>query len=103
VIVIMNLKAPQTTSASPTSLDAPGWPGGIAPSPLLPGDDETEYAKFTAQFLAVAKPRDFIEEMLARDVLYYSWETYPCADSRPDCCALPAATGSGASPVSSVP
>jgi hypothetical protein len=66
---MMNVKAPQTTSASPMSLDAPGWPGGIAPAPLLPGEDGTEYAKFTVQFLAAAKPRDFIEEMLARDVV----------------------------------
>jgi len=73
---MMNVKAPQTTSASPTSLDAPGWPGGIAPAPLLPGEDGTEYAKFSVQFLAAAKPRDFIEEMLARDVIDLSWETY---------------------------
>ena len=59
---------------SPGSLDAPGWPGGIAPAPLLPGEDEAEYAKFTAQFLAAAKPRDFIEEILARDAIDLSWE-----------------------------
>ena len=74
VVVVMNVKAPQTTFASPRSLDAPGWPGGIAPAPLLPGEDGTEYAKFTAQFLAAAKPRDFIEEILARDAIDLSWE-----------------------------
>ena len=71
---MMNVKAPQTTSASPRSLDAPGWLGGIAPAPLLPGEDGTEYAEFTGQFLAVAKPRDFIEEILARDAIDLSWE-----------------------------
>ena len=71
---MMNVKAPQTTSASPRSRDAPGWPGGIAPAPLLPGEDGAEYAKFTAQFLAAAKPRDFIEEILARDAIDLSWE-----------------------------
>ena len=71
---MMNVKAPQITSASPKSPDAPGWPGGIAPAPLLPGEDATEYAKFTAQFLAAAKPRDFIEEILARDAIDLSWE-----------------------------
>ena len=71
---MMNVKAPQTTSVPATSLDAPGWPGGIAPAPLLPGEDRTEYAKFTAQFLAAAKPRDFIEEILARDAIDLSWE-----------------------------
>jgi hypothetical protein len=71
---MMNVKAPQTTSAPATSLDAAGWPGGIAPAPLLPGEDSTEYAKFTARFLAAAKPRDFIEEILARDAIDLSWE-----------------------------
>jgi hypothetical protein len=75
MVVMMNVKAPQTTSASPTRLDAPGSPGGIAPAPLLPGEDGTEYAKFTAQFLAAAKPKDFIEEILARDAIDLSWET----------------------------
>jgi hypothetical protein len=71
---MMNVKAHQTTSASPTSLDAPGWPGGIGPAPLLPGEDRTEYAKFATQFLTAAKPRDFIEEILARDAIDLSWE-----------------------------
>jgi hypothetical protein len=71
----MNVKAPQTTSFSPVNLDARGWPAGIAPAPLLPGEDGTEYAKLTARFLEVAKPRDFIEEILARDAIDLSWET----------------------------
>ena len=70
----MIVKAPQITSASPTSLDAPGWPGGIAPAPLLPGENGAEYADFTSKFLAAAKPRDFIEEILARDAIDLSWE-----------------------------
>ena len=76
---MMNVKTPQTTFASPTSLDAPDWPGGIAPAPLLPGEDGAEFAKFTARFLAAAKPRDFIEEMLARDAIDLSWEFCACA------------------------
>jgi hypothetical protein len=71
---MMNVKAPQTTSAPATSLDAADWPGGIAPAPLLPGEDRTEYAKFTKQFLAAAKPRDFIEEILTRDAIDLSLE-----------------------------
>lgn len=73
---MMNVKAPETTYASAPSLDAPGWPGGIAPAPMLPDEDGTEYTKFTFQFLAAAKPRDFIEEILARDAIDLSWETY---------------------------
>ena len=71
---MMNVKAPQITSAPPGSLDAPGRPGGIAPTPLLPGEDGAEFAKLTAQFLAAAKPRDFIEEILAHDAIDLSWE-----------------------------
>ena len=71
---MLNVKVPQTTSASPRSLDAPDWPGGIAPAPLLTGEDGAEYAKLTSQFLAAAKPRDFIEEILVRDAIDLSWE-----------------------------
>jgi hypothetical protein len=46
---------------------------------LLPGEDGAEFAKFTARFLAAAKPRDFIEEMLARDAIDLSWEFCACA------------------------
>ncbi|MBV8103862.1 MAG: hypothetical protein JO223_04410 [Hyphomicrobiales bacterium] len=73
-VVMLNGKVPETTSVSPQSLDAPGWPGGIAPAPLLPGEDQSDYNKLTARFLAAAKPRDFIEEILARDVIDLSWE-----------------------------
>jgi hypothetical protein len=74
VVVMLNVKAPQIASAPPGNLEAPGWPGGIAPAPLLPGEDQSEYNKLTAQFLAAAKPRDFIEEILARDAIDLSWE-----------------------------
>lgn len=70
----MNVKAPQAKSASPTSLGAPGWAGGVASLALLPGEDGIEYAKFTSKFLAAAKPRDFIEEILAGDAIYLSWQ-----------------------------
>jgi hypothetical protein len=70
------VKAPQTTSASPSTLDAPGWPGRNAPAPLLPGESETDDAKLTARFLAAAKPRDFIEEILVLDVIDLSWEIF---------------------------
>ena len=46
----------------------------IAPGPLLPGEDEADYAKLSARFVAVAQPKDFIEELLGRDVIDLSWE-----------------------------
>jgi hypothetical protein len=70
----MKVQTPQIASAPATSLDTPEWPGAIAPSPLLPGEDGAEYAKFTPKFLAAAKPRDFIEEILTRDAIDLSWE-----------------------------
>jgi len=76
VVVMLNGKVPQTTSASPGSLDAPGWPGGITPAPLLPGEDQSDYNKLTARFPSAAKLRDFIEEILARDVIDLSWEVF---------------------------
>jgi len=47
---------------------------GIAPAPLLPGEQEADYANLIARIVAVAQPRDAIEELLTRDVIDLSWE-----------------------------
>ena len=41
----------------------------IAPAPLLPGEQEADYANLIARIVAVAQPRDAIEELLTRDVI----------------------------------
>ncbi len=46
----------------------------IAPAPLLPGEQEVEYVTHVARFVAVAKPRDAIEEILTRDAIDLTWE-----------------------------
>jgi hypothetical protein len=47
---------------------------GIAPVPLLPGEQEADYATHVARIVAAAKPRDAIEDLLTRDVIDLSWE-----------------------------
>jgi hypothetical protein len=47
---------------------------GIAPAPLLPGEQEAEYATHAARIVAVAKPKDAIEDLLTRDVIDLTWE-----------------------------
>jgi hypothetical protein len=46
----------------------------IAPAPLLPGEQEAEYVTHVARIVAVAKPRDAIEEILTRDAIDLTWE-----------------------------
>src|SRR5271165_2749488 len=46
----------------------------IAPAPLLPGEQEADYANLIARIIAVAQPRDAIEEFLTRDVIDLTWE-----------------------------
>ena len=46
----------------------------IAPAPLLPGEKEADYIALVARIVAVAQPRDAIEELLIRDVIDLSWE-----------------------------
>jgi hypothetical protein len=70
----MNVKAPQSTSAQATSLNAPHWPGGIAPASLLPGEDEAGYAGLSAHFVAAVKPIDFVERLLLRDAIDLTWD-----------------------------
>jgi hypothetical protein len=48
---------------------------GIAPAPLLPGEREADYVNLIARVVvAVARPRDAIEEFLTRDVIDLTWE-----------------------------
>src|ERR1700733_10945794 len=49
---------------------------GIAPAPLLPGEQEAEYATHVARIVALAQPRDAIEDLLTRDVIDLSWEVF---------------------------
>jgi protein-tyrosine-phosphatase len=46
----------------------------IAPAPLLPGEQEAEYVTHVTRIVAVAKPRDAIEEILTRDAIDLTWE-----------------------------
>lgn len=46
----------------------------IAPAPLLPGEQEVEYVTHVTRIVAVAKPRDAIEEILTRDAIDLTWE-----------------------------
>jgi hypothetical protein len=46
----------------------------IAPAPLLPGEQEADYAEFALAIVKDARPRDAIEDLLTRDVIDLSWE-----------------------------
>jgi hypothetical protein len=47
---------------------------GIAPAPLLPTEAEADYLGLAARIVAVAQPKDPIEEFLTRDVVDLTWE-----------------------------
>jgi hypothetical protein len=47
---------------------------GITPAPLLPGEQEAEYATHVARIVSVAESRDAIEEILTRDAIDLTWE-----------------------------
>ena len=47
---------------------------GIAPAPLLPTEAESDYLGVAARIVAVAQPKDPIEEFLTRDVVDLTWE-----------------------------
>ena len=49
---------------------------GIAPPPLLPGEGEADYVNLIARVVAVARPRDAIEEFLTRDIIDLTWEVF---------------------------
>ena len=47
---------------------------GIAPAPLLPSEVEADYLGVATRMVAVAQPKDAIEEFLTRDVVDLTWE-----------------------------
>jgi hypothetical protein len=49
---------------------------GIAAAPLLPGEQEPDYANLVARIVAVAQPSDAIEDLLTRDVIDLTWENF---------------------------
>src|SRR5271165_871038 len=46
----------------------------IAPAPLLPGEEEADYATIAGRIVCASGPRDAIEEFLIRDVVDLTWE-----------------------------
>ncbi len=65
---------PSSSIALSSDADCLSRVAGIAPAPLLPGEQEADYANLTARIVAVAQPRDAIEEFLTRDVIDLTWE-----------------------------
>jgi hypothetical protein len=49
---------------------------GTAPAPLLPGEVEADYLGVAARIVAVAQPKDAIEEFLTRDLVDLTWEIF---------------------------
>jgi hypothetical protein len=46
----------------------------IAAAPLLPGEEEADYAALAKRIIHASRPRDAIEEFLIRDVVDLTWE-----------------------------
>src|SRR5271166_376781 len=66
--------APSSSLTRQSSEDSIDRVAKIAPAPLLPGEQEADYLALIARIVAVAQPRDAIEELLTRDVIDLSWE-----------------------------
>ena len=67
---------PSSSLAQLSGEDSFSRVAGIAPAPLLPGEQEAEYATLIARIVAVAQPRDAIEDLLTRDVVDLTWEIF---------------------------
>jgi hypothetical protein len=74
---MQNTKPPSLSLAS--TVDSPAANGldrviAIAPAPLLPGEEEADYAEVAVRLVSAAKPRDAVEEFLIRDAIDLTWE-----------------------------
>ena len=69
---MQNTKPPPPSLASPIPvLDRVI---AIAPAPLLPGENETDYTAIAVRIVHASAPRDAIEEFLIRDMIDLTWE-----------------------------
>ena len=55
---------------------SPAAAAAMAPPLLLQGENAADYADLTAKILAGTQPKDFIEELFARDVIDLTWEIF---------------------------
>jgi hypothetical protein len=46
----------------------------FAPLPLIAGEDSSRYENVVDRVIAAVGPKDVIEEMIVRDVVYHDWE-----------------------------
>ena len=68
-------KAPPSSSvALSSSPDVLDRVIGISPEPLLPGEAQADYDSVATRIVAVARPRDAIEEFFTRDVIDLTWD-----------------------------
>jgi hypothetical protein len=75
IVVMSKRKAASSSSvALPSSPDVLDRVIGISPAPLLPGEAQTDYDSVATRVVAVARPRDAIEEFFTRDVIDLTWE-----------------------------
>jgi hypothetical protein len=67
-------KIASSSVAQPAGVDVVQRIVDIAPAPLLPSEVEADYLGVAARIVAVAQPKDAIEEFLTRDVVDLTWE-----------------------------
>ena len=67
---------PGASLARSTSAEVLNRVVGIAPTLLFPGEAEADYLCVAERIIAVAHPKDAIEEFLTRDVIDLTWEIF---------------------------
>jgi len=72
---MLNMKTISCSSVAQSSgADLLERVAGTTPATLLPGEREADYANLVARIVAVAQPRDAIEEFLTSDIIALTWE-----------------------------
>ena|SRR5271165_7172541 len=73
-VIVMLKTTPSSSVARSSGADLLECVAGTTPATLLPGEREADYANLVARIVAVAQPRDAIEEFLTSDIIALSWE-----------------------------
>jgi hypothetical protein len=68
------MAAPDLSVRTAQAIERLARTASLGPPPLIEGEDGTAYNQLHGSITAAVKPKDFIEEILARDIADLSWD-----------------------------
>ncbi len=78
------MAAPDLSVRTAQAIERLARTASLGPPPLIEGEDGAAYNQLHGSITAAVKPKDFIEEILARDIADLSWDVLRLRRARVD-------------------